>query len=96
MSAPDSRSPLLRVKDLHVEFATYGGIVQAVRGVSFEVAAGQTLAIVGESGCGKSVTVQTVMGLIPMPPGRVTQGEIYFRGNDILATKTIAGEEVRV
>tara|TARA_X000000950_G_scaffold288427_2_gene405144 strand:- start:6076 stop:7131 length:1056 start_codon:yes stop_codon:yes gene_type:complete len=95
MSAPDSRSPLLRVKDLHVEFATYGGIVQAVRGVSFEVAAGQTLAIVGESGCGKSVTVQTVMGLIPMPPGRVTQGEIYFRGNDILATKTIAGEEIR-
>ena len=59
---------ILEVTDLAVEFATYGGIVQAVRGVSFEVEAGKTLAIVGESGCGKSVTVQSVMGIIPMPP----------------------------
>ena len=66
--------PLLQVENLHVDFQTYGGVVQAVRGVSFDVIAGQTLAIVGESGCGKSVTVQSLMGLIPMPPGRIHQG----------------------
>ena len=66
--------PLLQVENLHVDFQTYGGVVQAVRGVSFDVFAGQTLAIVGESGCGKSVTVQSLMGLIPMPPGRIHQG----------------------
>jgi ABC-type dipeptide/oligopeptide/nickel transport system ATPase component len=67
--------PLLKVDNLHVDFQTYGGVVQAVRGVSFDVHAGQTLAIVGESGCGKSVTVQSLMGLIPMPPGRIHQGQ---------------------
>ena len=56
---------LLKIDDLAVEFDTYGGIVKAVRGVSFGVDKGETLAIVGESGCGKSVTVQSVMGLIP-------------------------------
>ena len=66
---------LLQVDDLQVEFDTYGGTVQAVRGVSFEVHAGKTLAIVGESGCGKSVTVQSMMGLIPMPPGRIVSGQ---------------------
>ncbi|HXS80180.1 MAG TPA: ATP-binding cassette domain-containing protein, partial [Gammaproteobacteria bacterium] len=66
--------PVLEVNDLAVEFTTHGGIVQAVRGASFSVAAGKTLAIVGESGCGKSVTVQSIMGLIPMPPGRITRG----------------------
>ena len=83
--------PLLQVENLHVDFQTYGGVVQAVRGVSFDVFAGQTLAIVGESGCGKSVTVQSLMGLIPMPPGRIHQGSARLRGQDILASKMIAG-----
>jgi len=87
--------PILSVRNLAVEFDTYGGTVQAVRGVSFDVAAGQTLAIVGESGCGKSVTVQSIMGLIPMPPGRITSGSAMLRGTDIIGRKTIRGEDIR-
>jgi oligopeptide/dipeptide ABC transporter ATP-binding protein len=66
-----------------------------VRGVSFDVQGGQTLAIVGESGCGKSVTVQSLMGLIPMPPGRIHQGSATLRGKDILASKFIDGDDIR-
>ena len=75
---------ILSVKDLEVEFATYGGTVKAVRGVSFDVTRGETLAIVGESGCGKSVTVQSLMGLIPMPPGEITGGRATLNGKNIL------------
>ena len=86
---------LMSVNDLHVEFDTYGGVVKAVRGVSFDVHPGQTLAIVGESGCGKSVTVQSLMGLIPMPPGRITQGTATLNGQDILGSKIINGNDIR-
>ena len=75
---------LLDVKNLEVEFATYGGDVKAVRGVSFHVDQGETLAIVGESGCGKSVTVQSIMGIIPMPPGKITAGSAKLKGKEIL------------
>ncbi|MDA0978817.1 MAG: ABC transporter ATP-binding protein, partial [Proteobacteria bacterium] len=75
---------ILSVRDLQVEFQTYGGTVQAVRGVSFDVTRGETLAIVGESGCGKSVTVQALMGLIPMPPGKITGGTATLNGKSIL------------
>jgi len=78
------RDPILTVEDLRVEFATYGGIVKAVRGVSFELQRGETLAIVGESGCGKSVTVQALMGLIPIPPGKITGGAALLNGKNIL------------
>ena len=91
MSAPR----LLEVEDLRVEFDTYGGVVQAVRGVSFGVDEGRTLAIVGESGCGKSVTVQSIMGLTPMPPGRITSGSARLRGTDIIGRKDIGGEDIR-
>ena len=84
-------SALLEVEDLRVEFDTYGGTVQAVRGVSFELDRGQTLAIVGESGCGKSVTVQSIMGLIPMPPGRITSGTARLDGRDVIDDKRIDG-----
>lgn len=86
---------LLEVSDLRVEFDTYGGTVQAVRGVSFELDRGQTLAIVGESGCGKSVTVQSIMGLIPMPPGRITSGTARLNGHDVIASSRIDGKDVR-
>src|SRR6056300_667169 len=86
---------LLTVENLNVEFDTYGGVVHAVRGVDFSVAAGETLAIVGESGCGKSVTVQSMMGLIPMPPGRITAGSARLRGNEILGRNIIDGKDIR-
>ncbi len=71
---------LLEVRDLRVEFDTYGGTVRAVRGVDFAVEPGKTLAIVGESGCGKSATIHGMAGLIPSPPGRVTSGSVRFEG----------------
>ena len=75
---------VLSIRDLKVEFSTYGGTVQAVRGVSLDVAAGETLAVVGESGCGKSVTMQSIMGLIPTPPGRITSGSAKLLGKELI------------
>lgn len=75
--------PLLEVNDLHVTFKTYGGEVQAVRGVNLSLNKGETLAIVGESGCGKSVTAQSIMRLIPSPPGEIRHGSIMFKGRDL-------------
>ncbi len=75
---------VLEVRDLRVEFDTYGGVVKAVRGVNFEVDQGETLAIVGESGCGKSVSIQSILGLIPSPPGRVTSGSAKLEGQELM------------
>ena len=69
--------------------------MQAVRGVSFSVDQRQTLAVVGESGCGKSVTVQSIMGLIPTPPGRITAGSARLRGHEILGRSTVGGKQIR-
>jgi len=77
-------SHLLEVRQLAVSFFTYAGEVQAVRGVSWYLDRNETIALVGESGCGKSVTIQTVMGLL-QPPGRVTGGEVRFDGQDTLS-----------
>ncbi|MDJ0342679.1 ABC transporter ATP-binding protein [Streptomyces sp. H10-C2] len=77
--------PLLEVRDLHVEFKTRDGIAKAVNGVNYSVSAGETLAVLGESGSGKSVTAQAIMGILDSPPGRVAQGEILFHGQNILA-----------
>ncbi|WP_435125755.1 ABC transporter ATP-binding protein [Actinacidiphila sp. bgisy144] len=83
-AAPASTTPLLDVRDLHVEFHTRDGVARAVNGVNYSVRAGETLAVLGESGSGKSVTAQTVMGILDMPPGRITHGEILFQGEDML------------
>ena len=77
-------SRVLDVKDLHVSFDTYAGEVQAVRGVSLHVDKGEVLAIVGESGCGKSVTAQTIMRLNPEPPCRIAYGSVDLCGHDIV------------
>jgi oligopeptide/dipeptide ABC transporter ATP-binding protein len=76
--------PVLSVRDLSVEFHTLDGVVSAVDHVSYEVRPGETLAVVGESGCGKTVTSLAVLGLVPEPPGRIVSGEILFGGNDLL------------
>jgi oligopeptide transport system ATP-binding protein len=76
---------LLEVKNLRVSYHTYAGEVQAVRGISFDIEKGETVAIVGESGCGKSVTAKTLMGLIQTPPGEIKEGsEILYNGKNIL------------
>ncbi|MDC3417205.1 ABC transporter ATP-binding protein [Aquibacillus salsiterrae] len=86
---------ILEVKDLKVNFETYGGSVQAVRGISFDLHKGETLAIVGESGSGKSVTTKALMGLIPTPPGKITSGEILFNGKDLTKLKEKELEKIR-
>ncbi|TLS38537.1 ABC transporter ATP-binding protein [Pseudalkalibacillus caeni] len=75
---------LLDVKDLEVSFKTYGGEVKAVRGVDFHINQGEVLAIVGESGCGKSVTAQTIMGLLPKKVSMIKGGNVTFQGEEIL------------
>ncbi|HAS6164274.1 TPA: ATP-binding cassette domain-containing protein [Vibrio vulnificus] len=75
---------VLSVKNLETEFQTDDGAVQVLHGVSFDVKKGRTLGLVGESGCGKSVTSMSIMGLLPKPYGRVIGGEILYRGKDLI------------
>ena len=91
-------TPLLEVTALQTHFATPDGVVRAVEGLSFTVAAGETLAIVGESGCGKSVTSMSILRLIPIPPGRIA-GSIRFQGQELLdlpeaGMRRIRGNEI--
>jgi peptide/nickel transport system ATP-binding protein len=81
---PVTEAPLLRIEDLSVIFRTGAGIVRAVDGASFEVGRGETLAVVGESGCGKSVTALAVLGLLPKPPAEIARGSIRFQGEELL------------
>lgn len=80
----NNKKKLLEVNDLRINFKTYAGVVQAVRGVNFELYEGETLAIVGESGSGKSVTSNALMKLIPQPPGIYEGGQILFEGKDLV------------
>ncbi|RUL53577.1 ABC transporter ATP-binding protein [Lysinibacillus antri] len=86
---------LLEVNNLKINFKTYAGIVQAVRGVSFELYEGETLAIVGESGSGKSVTSNAIMKLIPEPPGIYADGQILFEGRDLIPLKEKEMSKIR-
>lgn len=86
---------VLKIENLHVSFDTYAGEVHAVRGVSLHVGEGEVLAIVGESGYGKSVTAQTVMKLNPMPPARIKEGSIDLCGEDIVAANEKKMQDIR-
>jgi len=87
--------PLLDVEDLHTWFFTRDGVVRAVDGVSFRVMPGETLAIVGESGCGKSVTALSLLRLVPSPPGRIVSGSIHFEGRDLLSLSDAEMRDIR-
>ncbi len=85
VTAPSgSAPPLLEVRDLAIEFRTERGWIRAVDGLSFEMASGDTLGLVGESGCGKSVTALALLGLIPAPAGRIVSGSIRLNGRDLV------------
>jgi oligopeptide/dipeptide ABC transporter ATP-binding protein len=86
---------LLEIEDLQTQFFTSAGTVRAVDGISYDVEQGETVAIVGESGCGKSVSALSVLRLIPDPPGRVVGGRIRFRGQDLLTLSDADIREVR-
>jgi oligopeptide transport system ATP-binding protein len=85
-------TPLLEVKNLETHFLTDDGLVRAVDGISYDLYEGETLGIVGESGCGKSVSALSLMNLIPNPPGKVVGGEVIFEGRDLLK---LSDDEIR-
>ena len=88
-------SKLLEVDDLATNFYTQDGVVQAVRGISFSVNKGETLGIVGESGCGKSVSMLSLLRLIPQPPGRIERGQVHFQGTNLMDISESAMRGIR-
>jgi oligopeptide transport system ATP-binding protein len=92
MSSSNGRPSILKVEDLVTRFITPDGTVFAVNGVSFELKEGETLGVVGESGCGKSVTMLSILQLIPRPPGKIVNGRAYFHDKDLL---NLNAEEIR-
>ena len=93
--------PLLEIRGLKTHFATDDGMVQAVDGVDLTIARGETLGVVGESGCGKTVTALSVLKLIAMPPGRIVAGQILWQGRDLVPLPTeemndIRGKEIAI
>lgn len=86
---------LLGVRDLKTHFFTAGGIVRAVDGISYDVGEGETVALVGESGCGKTVSALSIMRLVAAPAGRIVGGEVLFKGRDLLALDEESMRRVR-
>lgn len=86
---------LLDIQDLKVCFHIPEGVVHAVNGISYQLNESETLAVVGESGCGKSVSMLSILGLIPLPPGEILEGKALYRGNDLLAMSEEQLREVR-
>jgi len=88
-------APLLEIKGLKTHFSTDDGIVQAVDGIDISINKGETLCVVGESGCGKTVTAMSILKLIAMPPGRIVEGEILFEGRDLVPLTSSQLDEIR-
>lgn len=95
LHVPNQRMPLLDVKGLCVDFTTDDGVLRAADHVCFHIDSGQTLGLVGESGCGKSVSAMSIPRLIPQPPGRISDGEILFRGKDLLSLSIAEMRRIR-
>ena len=95
MTQTRQNEPILRILDLKTHFFTDEGTVRAVDGVNYEVVPGKTLAVVGESGCGKSVTALSVLRLVADPPGKIVSGKIFFRGRDLLKLSEKQMREIR-
>jgi oligopeptide transport system ATP-binding protein len=98
LSTVDDKAPaerLLEVEDLHVEFRTRDGAAKVLNGVSYHVDVGETLAVLGESGSGKSVTAQTIMGILDMPPGVITGGSIRYKGEELLSASPERRRQLR-
>ena len=99
MSAPVKKAPLVEVRNLSVEFRSAGNTVEAVKGVSFDIAKGEIVALVGESGSGKSVSALSILKLLPYPAAHHPTGEVHFGGRDLLkafnhALRDIRGEKI--
>ncbi|MDP9799266.1 peptide/nickel transport system ATP-binding protein [Catenuloplanes nepalensis] len=92
---PPAARHLLEVKDLFVEFKSRDGVAKVINGVSYHLDAGETLAVLGESGSGKSVTAQAIMGILDMPPARIPSGQIFYNGVDLLKLPEEKRREVR-
>ncbi|WP_255152255.1 ABC transporter ATP-binding protein [Halorarius halobius] len=92
MSADRGEGPLLEVENLHVQFATSSGTAEVINGVDLTIEEGETVALVGETGCGKSVTVKSILGLLSQPPAKIPKGSIKFRGQELLG---LPDEEMR-
>ncbi len=96
---PASATPpgghLLDLRDLHVEFRTQEGVAKVINGVSYHLDAGETLAVLGESGSGKSVTAQAIMGILDSPPAHISAGQIRYRGRDLLSLPEEQRRQVR-
>src|SRR5512134_1899798 len=93
---PATESPwLLEVEDLHVHFVTTRGVIRAVEGISYQVRAGEVVALVGESGCGKSVSSLAIMRLLAKPAGRIVKGRILFQGRNLLELSEDEMREIR-
>ena len=87
--------PMLKIENLKVHFDTDDGVLHAVDGVNLHIDRGETLGVVGESGCGKSVTAMTIMKLLPMPPGRIAAGQIWFEGQDLVQANEAVMRQLR-
>ena len=88
-------APLLEIKGLKTHFSTDDGMLQAVDGVDIAINKGETLCVVGESGCGKTVTAMSILKLIAMPPGRIVEGQILFEGRDLVPLTSHELDDIR-